>query len=250
MVNTIVSRLGANYRYIVLWASMLALLIGSGSIFVLVVVLKPIAAEFDWPRTVPSIAYALQFLCAGVGAIVMGSWFDRSGIGPLILLGAIMISIGAFVVTGMSTQWEFLVTYGLLFGFLGQATLFSPLMANIVNLFERRRGFAAGVVASRQAFAGTCWPPIVRYFNDDVGWRETYFYFGLFTPCTMLPISLVFLWQKKFIVERRLKSIAANAHQVDDQMDDFARNGGVASSIWMVTLSIGILGCCVAMALL
>jgi MFS family permease len=249
MVNTIVSRLGANYRYIVLWASMLALLVGSGSIFLLVVVLKPISAEFDWPRTVPSMAYALQFLCAGVGAIVMGSWFDRSGIGPLILLGAIMISIGAFVVSGMSTQWEFLVTYGLFFGFLGQATLFSPLMANIVNLFERRRGFAAGVVASGQAFAGTFWPPIVRYFNDDVGWRETYFYFGIFTLCTMLPISLVFLWQKKFIVEHRLKLAAANAHQVDDQLDGFARNGGVAPSIWMVTLSIGILGCCVAMAL-
>jgi len=165
-----------------------------------------ISAEFDWPRSIPSIAYSLQFLCAGVGAIVMGLWFDRSGIGPLILLGAVMMSIGAFVVSGMSAQWEFLVTYGLLFGFLGQATLFSPLMANIVNLFERRRGFAAGVVASGQAFAGTFWPPVVRYFNDDVGWRETYFYFGVFTLCTMLPISLIFLWQNKFIVERRLKS--------------------------------------------
>ena len=249
MVNTIASRLAANYRYIVLWASMLALLIGSGSIFVLVVVLKPIAAELDWPRSIPSIAYAVQFLCAGVGAIVMGLWFDRFGIGPLILLGAMMMGIGAFVVSGMSTQWEFLVAYGLLFGFLGQATLFSPLLANIVNLFERRRGFAAGVVASGQAFAGTFWPPIVRYFNDEVGWRETYFYFGVFTLCTMLPISLVFLWQKKFTGERLLKSTAANAPQVDDQMDDFTRNGGVAASIWMVTLSIGIVGCCVAMAL-
>jgi len=188
-------------------------------------------------------------LCAGVGAIVMGLWFDRFGIGPLILLGAVMMGTGAFVVSGMSTQWQFLVAYGLLFGFLGQATLFSPLLANIVNLFERRRGFAAGVVASGQAFAGTFWPPIVRYFNDDVGWRETYFYFGVFTLCTMLPISLVFLWQKKFIGERRLKSTAASSSQVDDQMDNFTRNGGVAASIWMVTLSIGIVGCCVAMAL-
>ena len=249
MVNAIASRLAANYRYIVLWASMLALLIGSGSIFVLVVVLKSISVEFDWPRTIPSIAYALQFLCAGVGAIVMGLWFDRSGIGPLILLGAVMMGIGAFVVSGMSAQWEFLVAYGLLFGFLGQATLFSPLMANIVNLFERQRGFAAGVVASGQAFAGTFWPPVVRYFNDDVGWRETYFYFGVFTLCTMLPISLVFLWQNKFIGDRRLKSTVSNVSRVDAEMDDHTRNGGVAASIWMVTLSIGIVGCCVAMAL-
>ena len=54
-------------------------------------------------------------------------------------------------------------------------------MANIVNLFERNRGFAAGVVASGQAFAGTVWPPVIRYLNEAIGWRETYFYFGVFT---------------------------------------------------------------------
>ncbi len=32
-------------------------------------------------------------------------------------------------------------------------------------------------------------------------------------------------------------------------MDDFNRNGGVVASIWIVTLSIGIVGCCVVMAL-
>jgi len=90
--------LAANYHHIVLWASMLALLIGSGSIFLLVVALKPIAADFDWPRSIPSLAYSLQFLCAGVGAIVMGYWFDRSGIGPPILLGAVMMGVGAFIV--------------------------------------------------------------------------------------------------------------------------------------------------------
>lgn len=251
MLAAIGRRLAANYQYVVLWASMLALLIGSGSVFVLVVVLKPIAAEFDWPRTIPSTAYSLQFLCAGVGAIVMGLWFDRSGIGPPILLGAFMLSIGAFVVSGMTTQWEFLVTYGLLFGFLGNATLFSPLLANIVNLFERRRGFAAGVVGSGQAFAGTFWPPVVRYFNDLVGWRETYFYFGVFLFCTMLPLSLIFLGQKRFLGECfGASKISKPTNIVPDQdMDDVTRNGGVPASIWMITLCIGIIGCCIAMAL-
>ena len=158
MTGRFANHLAANYRYVVLWASMLALLIGSGSIFVLVVVLKTVAADFGWPRETPSLAYSLQFFCAGVGAIVMGWWFDRSGIGPLILLGAVMMGIASFIVAGMSTKWEFYLAYGLLFGFLGQATLFSPLMANIVNLFERNRGFAAGVVASGQGSAAVV-PP-------------------------------------------------------------------------------------------
>tara|TARA_E500000331_G_scaffold33626_1_gene27981 strand:+ start:3673 stop:3879 length:207 start_codon:yes stop_codon:yes gene_type:complete len=67
----------------------------------------------------PSIAYTVQFLCAGIDAIVIGSWFKLFGIGPLILLGAIITGIGAFVVSGMSTHWKILMAYGLLFGFLG-----------------------------------------------------------------------------------------------------------------------------------
>ena len=240
----------ANYRNIVLWASMLALLIGSGSIFTLVVVLKPIAADLGWPREVPSLAYSLQFLCAGIGAIVMGWWFDRSGVGPLILLGAIMISVASFLVAGMSTKWEFYAAYGLLFGFLGQATLFSPLMANIVNLFERNRGFAAGVVASGQAFAGTVWPPVIRYLNEVIGWRETYFYFGVFTLCTMVPLSFVFLFQDRFIYRATVSvTRPVTTDGGDGAASDPMRTGGVPPIYWMITLSIGIVGCCMAMAL-
>ena len=250
MTGWLARLLAANYRNIVLWASMLALLIGSGSIFTLVVVLKPIAADFGWPREVPSLAYSLQFLCAGIGAIVMGWWFDRSGIGPLILLGAIMISLASFLVAGMSTKWEFYAAYGLLFGFLGQATLFSPLMANIVNLFERNRGFAAGVVASGQAFAGTVWPPLIRYLNEAIGWRETYFYFGVFTLCTMVPLSFVFLFQDRFIHRANVSvTRPVTTDGGDDAASDPMRTGGVPLIYWMITLSIGIVGCCMAMAL-
>lgn len=261
MIRSIRHQLAKNYRYIVLWASMLALLIGSGSIFVLVVALKPIAYEFDWPRAVPSSAYSLQFFCAGVGALAMGVWFDRSGVGPPVLLGAVMMTLGSFVVSGMTTQWEFLISYGLLFGFLGNATLFSPLMANIVNLFERRRGFAAGVVGSGQAFAGAFWPPVIQYFNDLYGWRETYFLFGIFLFCTLVPLGLILYAHRRIMGQVKAPASAGPAAKTSEAMDtvqthaptaaetDALRAGGVSESIWMITLSIGIIGCCIAMAL-
>ena len=56
-----------NRSNIVLIASLLFLLVGTGSIYFIVVALKQIANEFDWPRTVPSLAYALQYLGAGFG---------------------------------------------------------------------------------------------------------------------------------------------------------------------------------------
>ena len=48
-------------RYAVMAASLLFMLIGTGSIYFIVVALKSISAEFDWPRAVPSLAYSLQY---------------------------------------------------------------------------------------------------------------------------------------------------------------------------------------------
>ena len=63
----------------------------NGGMFLLVVSLKQMAGDFDWPRTVPSLAYAFFFAGTGVGGIAMGYWFDRSGAGPVTLLGLTMI---------------------------------------------------------------------------------------------------------------------------------------------------------------
>ena len=68
---------GALQRNAVLIASLLAMIIGTGSIYFLVVALKLISSEFDWPRVVPSIAYALQYLGGGFGGIFMGYLLDR-----------------------------------------------------------------------------------------------------------------------------------------------------------------------------
>ena len=77
MTDRLTGYLTDNYRYIFLFASMLALLTGIGSKFLSVVVLKPIAAEFEWPRAISSFAHSLQLISGGIGAILMGIWLDR-----------------------------------------------------------------------------------------------------------------------------------------------------------------------------
>ena len=78
MRDRFAATLRRDHRYLVLAASMLIFTVGSGGLFILVVNLKPIAEEFLWPRTVPSLAYSLQFFGSGVGGLAMGWWVDRS----------------------------------------------------------------------------------------------------------------------------------------------------------------------------
>ena len=78
-------------RYAVLVTSLVFMVIGTGSVYFLVVALKLITAEFDWPRVVPSAAYGLQYIGGGVGGIFMGWCLDRLGMGIPALIASIMI---------------------------------------------------------------------------------------------------------------------------------------------------------------
>lgn len=231
-------------RNAVLIASLLFMIIGTGSIYFIVVALKLISAEFDWPRVVPSTAYALQYLGGGFGGIFMGWLLDRSGMGLPALLGTVMIGAGAILTSMISSPWELYLIYGGMLGFLGRATLFSPLTANITRWFEHNRGRAVGIVGSGQAISGAVWPPVFQLFFDAIGWRETAVWYGVFVLATMLPLVLV--------LRMRPPEPEAETTGVPGRRP---ANGGQRSLAGMkplrmqLTLSIASVGCCVAMSL-
>ena len=62
------------YGWVVIFCSLILNTIGLGAPNILFVSLKPIAADLDTLRWVPSFAYSLMMLGAGVGGILMGLW--------------------------------------------------------------------------------------------------------------------------------------------------------------------------------
>ena len=57
------------YGWAVLAVSLLLVVVGYGSTLLLLVSLKQIAVELDWPRSVPSLAYACNMIGIGLGGI-------------------------------------------------------------------------------------------------------------------------------------------------------------------------------------
>ncbi|MEM7251412.1 MAG: MFS transporter [Pseudomonadota bacterium] len=226
------------YPLLVLGTSLCLMIIGTGSVYLLVVALKPISTEFGWPRSDLSIAYAAQYFGAGVGGIAMGFWLDRSGMAKPALLGAIMIGLGGVATSFADAAWHFWLIYGLMMGLFGRATLFSPLMANITRWFGPRRAFAVGILGSGQALAGGLWPPIFQYGIETYGWRSTSLWYGVLVLAVMVPLTVVF--------RRRLPEQPS------------APGGKSSSSTYrtilseptlLIVLCSAIVGCCVAMSL-
>lgn len=246
MARPLAETLVRNYRYLVLAASVGLMLVGSGGLYLLVVSLKPIAQEFGWPRTVPSTAYALQFIGAGIGGIVMGHWLDRSGMGRPALIGAIMIGMGAALTSKVASAWQLYAIYGVMMGLLGQGTLFSPLMANVIRWFDARRGTAVGIVASGQSLAGVVWAPVFRHFNDSVGWRETFFWYGIFALCIMLPLSAIMQKLPPGHRGRADMPVRDASAALRRAKPGVGRSSPLAVQ---AILSVAIMCCCIAMAL-
>lgn len=250
-------------RMVILVASVWLLTVSAGGMFLIVVALKPIALEFGWPRAVPSFAFSLQFIGSGVGGLLMGYLLDRFGFGVPALIGTVMLSTGALLISGIhpasglsahvDPAYQLYLAYGIMFGLAGQGCLIAPGMANIARFFSRRRGMAVGIVSSGQTLAGIVWPPIFGLFMADHGWRNMFFYFGIFAFVALLPAA--------WLVRHRPPS-APSGPQAPTSVPAQGLSGAAVSPPpalfaaprlspravqWF--LCAAIVGCCVAMAL-
>lgn len=234
------SRRDTLFPWFVLAASLFILIMTQGAVFMLTVSLKPIAETFDWPRQVPSLAYALASFGAGIGAIYLAQLSERIGMGPVALGGATMVGLGCIVASYTEQPWHLYAAFGLMVGLFGNAALFSPLMANITRWFDKNRGLAIGVVGSGQSIAGMMWSPIVRWVNENEGWRTTFFWYGIVTLCVAIPLTAVL---------RRKAPGPAPGSGPDPLAHADGRVLGWPSAVVLGVLCAAIFGCCIAMAM-
>ena len=229
----------------VLIGSVAMLFISGGGMYLIVVALKDVAMEFGWPRAVPSFAFSLQFIGSGFGGVLMGQVLDRYGFRVPALIGSVMIGLGAMLVSFIDSAWQLYLIYAVMFGLSGQGSLAAPAMANIARWYDKGRGRAIGIVSSGQALAGIVWPPIFGLVMAVVGWRDMFFWFGLFALCLMLPLCL--------LVRHKPPGFAAQSANASartgSQQRAPARKQPIPDSTIQTRLCCAIFGCCVAMAL-
>ena len=96
------------YGWLVAVASALIITVAFGSTYLVVVGLKPIAAEFGWPRQIPSAGYSAALFGAGVGGILMGLWLDRRGMAGPAFCGAFFVGVSMLVVSQSQSMIIFL----------------------------------------------------------------------------------------------------------------------------------------------
>jgi len=145
--------------------------------------------EFGWSATTLSIAFAMTRAESGILGPFQGWLIDRFGPRKVMQVGLVMMAAGFMAFSQIQDLTGFFAFYFLmsvgasLGGFLSVTTA-------IVNWFQRYRSRALATSQTGFAIGGSLVPLLV-FFMETYGWRETAFASGLLVLAIGMPLSIL-----------------------------------------------------------
>ena len=173
------------YAWRLALVSMACVAMGGGGIYLPMVGLKEIAADFGDQRAVPSFAYMVGFFGMGVGGVFMGWLADRTSPRVPLFIAGLSIAIGGFAAS-RGDEIALYAGYAVLLGIFGNAGTFTPAMNNVQGWFDKRRNTAVAIISVGPAVAGSVWPQVYRLLLPEIGWRDTLVIYGLVAGTLLL----------------------------------------------------------------
>ena len=171
-------------RMIVIGALAVMLAMGVRATFGLF--MQPIGLENGWGRDVFSMAFAIQNLTWGIGAIAAGMLADRFGAGRTIAGAALLYALGLVLMRFAGSEVQLYLSAGVLVG-LGQAgTTFPvilPVIARVVPLSQRSTSL--GIVSAGGSLGQFLIVPSGQFLIDALQWSG-----ALFTLSMMVALIL------------------------------------------------------------
>ncbi len=238
MSASVPARLGVDspYAWRLAFLLMFCIGLGGGALYLPVVALKEIAAEFSDRRAVPSTAYMLGFFCMGLGGVMMGWLADKTSPRVPLLIAGLAILAGGWLTASSTSEWALYAGYALPLGFLGNAATFTPAMNNIQGWFEKKRSIAVSIISVGPAVSGFVWPQVYRWLLPAYGWRQTLMIYGV--------VAGVLLFLCAFYVRPSPVARAAAGKRRPEDLSELR----LSSPLLMTLLSAASFCCCAAMA--
>ncbi|MEJ8571877.1 MFS transporter [Microbaculum marinum] len=151
----------------------------------------PILDEFGWQRGATAIAFTIGFMAATISAPLFGLMMDRWGPRLVIPLGAVIVSIGFMVATGIDTPAMLYFSLGLLvvgasvgMSYIGHS-MFLP------NWFIRQRGLAVGLAFAGVGVGAIVLLPLIQFYVESAGWRATCVAIAVTIVVVIIPLNAV-----------------------------------------------------------
>ena len=143
--------------------------------------LKPLTADLGISRGVFSLLRSGEGIIAACISPLIGTLVDRYGGRWLMVIGTGIVAVGYFLLSHVDTFAQFAVIR-LTLVTLGDSMM-GYMVVNVIisQWFVRRRGRALAISSMGVGFAKVCMPVVAASLILWLGWRQTWFVFGLMT---------------------------------------------------------------------
>ena len=227
----------SRYSWLRLALTLLVGVVINAGMWIIIVVMPAVEAEFESSRALSSLPYTLTMIGFAVGNFAIGRAVDRFGV-TLSLIAAAMATASGFVLAILAPTIVFLSLAQLIVGF-ASAVGFGPLIADISHWFVRRRGIAVAITASGNYLSGAVWPMLLAGMLQDQGWRSVYLFMAAVTLVGVIPLS--FALRRKVSAKVHSAAEAASFQRV--------QSTGLSPRALQYLLGLAGIGCCVAMSM-
>jgi MFS family permease len=174
-----------------------------------IVVFPVMLKEFDWNRTVFSLAPAMFGLVQSCNAFLIGLLSDRVDVKRLIPFGAAIAAAGLVLCFFIRELWQLIVFFGVVCAMGTSAISLLPNTIIISNWFVRFRGTAIGIIASGSGAGTLAFIPLLQLVINAWGWRRGYLAQALAVGPLLIP--LIVLFQKSHPAQKGLAPLEEQA---------------------------------------
>lgn len=162
-----------------------------GSYFANSVLLVPMQQDLGWSRSLLIGVLTIKSIVSGVLGPLVGPIGDHRWLPRLVLpAGTLILGASMLVVKWVETPAQFYLLHGVA-GALGTALAGNAILdAIVVKWFVRKRAQALMWTNVGPATGPLLFPPIVTAMLATLGWRDTWFWLGVFTILVLAPLSV------------------------------------------------------------
>ena len=151
--------------------------------------LQPITQAQDWTRETFAMAMAIQNLVWGFSGIFAGMAADRFGAFRVIVVGAVLYTLGLLGMAYAHTPVQFALGAGVLIGMAQAGTTYAVVYGVIGrNVAAEKRSWAMGVAAAAGSFGQFLMVPTEGFLIGSMGWQQALVVLGL-ASLLMIPMA-------------------------------------------------------------
>jgi MFS family permease len=209
------------------------------------VFIVPLEEAFGWSRGQVSVAASFLIVGTAITAPIVGTIIDRYGARRVGLVSTLLLSLGYFSLTQMTTSIAVFYATWLVLALIGGGT--TPVVwTRAINIwFDRGRGLALGLTLAGSGLTGIFGPPFCTALIERYGWQGGYV--GVGAVILLIAVPILFFFFKEQAPETASAGKAAAAGSANAHMAGLTLQESLRSiPFWIIAGGFFLVSACVA----